>query len=54
MFSTTKLPTLPHMMAHASSADAPFDSEVLSTADLDSVASATTPLCNHSYYFIAS
>lgn len=43
MFSTTKLPTLPHMMAHASSADAPFDSEVLSNADLDSVASATTP-----------
>ncbi|KAF8935648.1 hypothetical protein BGZ47_009811 [Haplosporangium gracile] len=43
MFSTTKLPHLPHMMAHASSADAPFDSEVLSTADLDSLASATTP-----------
>ncbi|KAG0058029.1 hypothetical protein BGZ89_001643 [Linnemannia elongata] len=43
MFSTTKLPTLPHMMAHASSADAPFDSEVLSNADLDSLASATTP-----------
>ncbi|KAF9928177.1 hypothetical protein FBU30_002573 [Linnemannia zychae] len=42
MFSTTKLPTLPHMMAHASSADAPFDSEV-STADLDSEAFATTP-----------
>ncbi|KAG9068200.1 hypothetical protein KI688_011795 [Linnemannia hyalina] len=43
MFSTTKLPTLPHMMAHASSADAPFDSEVLSNADLDSLASVTTP-----------
>ncbi|KAF9578721.1 hypothetical protein BGW38_005346 [Lunasporangiospora selenospora] len=34
MFSTTHSPQ-PHMMAHASSADAPFDSEV-STADLDS------------------
>ncbi|GJJ78145.1 hypothetical protein EMPS_10504 [Entomortierella parvispora] len=41
MFSTT-LPLLPHMMAHASSADAPFDSEV-SNADLDSEVSATTP-----------
>ncbi|KAF9113671.1 hypothetical protein BGX27_001088 [Mortierella sp. AM989] len=41
MFSTT-LSSLPHMMAHASSAGAPFDSEV-STADLDSEAFATTP-----------
>ncbi|KAF9199580.1 hypothetical protein BGZ49_010278 [Haplosporangium sp. Z 27] len=41
MFSTT-LSSLPHMMAHASSAGAPFDSEV-STADLDSEAFVTTP-----------
>ncbi|KAG9320227.1 hypothetical protein KVV02_005146 [Mortierella alpina] len=41
MFSTTLSP-LPDMVAHASSADAPFDSEV-STADLDSEAFATTP-----------
>ncbi|KAG0197804.1 hypothetical protein BGX28_008697 [Mortierella sp. GBA30] len=41
MFSTT-LHSLPDMVAHASSADAPFDSEV-STADLDSEAFATTP-----------
>ncbi|KAG0280297.1 hypothetical protein BGZ96_001607 [Linnemannia gamsii] len=34
------------MMAHASSADAPFDSEV-STADLDSEAFATTPSATH-------
>lgn len=42
MFSTTLSPVLmPDMMAHASSADAPFDSEV-SFADLDSEALVTT------------
>ncbi|KAF9179647.1 hypothetical protein BGZ51_006763 [Haplosporangium sp. Z 767] len=41
MFSTTHS-SLPDMVAHASSAGAPFDSEV-STADLDSEAFATTP-----------
>ncbi|KAG0240968.1 hypothetical protein BGX31_001550 [Mortierella sp. GBA43] len=41
MLSTT-FPPLPDMMAHASSADAPFDSEV-STADLDSEAFVTAP-----------
>lgn len=42
MFSNTLSPVLmPDMMAHASSADAPFDSEV-SFADLDSEALVTT------------
>ncbi|ORY99806.1 hypothetical protein BCR41DRAFT_214237 [Lobosporangium transversale] len=41
MFSTTTS-CLPHMMAHASSADVPHNSEV-STADLDSEAFVTIP-----------